>query len=1478
VTPSYVAETAKDDVWEVSIGPAANDPYLSGVVDFPLREYENAQGYKQQVVQLRVWQDVGRYDGFSGSAVTLPKADGAVAAVLTEQQLERTRPRAGGPPSSGTNVLYAVPIAAALLKFNLTTAANTRPVLPGDTSVENFLARALGSTARPVPFGGRTAQLDACDAWLRDGEAPARLLLVAPAGAGKSTLIARWLKRLTPSERPEAGGTYGLQPAPAVVFVPISLDFGTASRESFYQILSARVARAYRRNLAVAGRSYSELREEVTRLIRHRPPTGTLLLVIDGLDEALEWEPGPDFLPAELGPGVRVVASARSTAARPDARAWAEQMGWQRWKDIVLGPLEREDVLDALRDNGELRSTPGLPALATEIYRLAKGGDPLVVGLYVQDVVDHIRDSGTLPDVDALRDSPPGLDAFFDRWWASQQRQWQATRALAESDSAAVSDVFDVLALAFGPLARRDVLALIRALRTWKEAVFTGDRLNRALSTQRFVVPGPTEGSLVVAHPRLAAYRVDQLSKDGESARVEQAYLDWGREVLTRVQQRQLAVADVPVYLIRHLGDHLDRAKASPPQLLPLISREWRQAWDQATDDFEGHLPDAKRLVQAASGAVGTPTVPVEMAVAALAGITDSLQHQDLLSPALAARLLRAGLWTPGKAIGYVRGLSWRDQAATAAHVIRALPDGWDREAAGLIETLDDALLDDLTEAVSSYACWLAGRSLDRAVSYVSHKEWVTSSGPDRSQGGDQYVQAAARVALLPALAERDAARGRKVLRQVLKSHPSEDILRRLVQTVPITTATELLGSAEDPERALIASFGEANPDATGYHDWPAFVSIAAPWLPPDVRRQRLSSALARIEATPIFIAKGLETLGPVLTTELVPKALQLASRLDPLEQFDVYVALAEASAAPHDRARIEAFLRRNTAPALAQRVVVDLVLSRIAAAGLTDLVFEIALASDAPGSGIGALTQVAPYLHERWLGTALELALKESKDGRREGLRAVLARIAEIDPRDGPRQALEATYRVSPREDSQRVASLALSGAPPASWKRELTGISDDALRYTVLAARAARFPMSAKTVDRAVGTLDFFYRSPGLRIAISSMEGSQIPHPALAKRVLNHGLANHDFPLLEAYFTRLADEAGAEQAIREAQQNGYLAAAIAVQACRSILSQDAVDALEAYAIERTRRAAAPRARTSTTKADAILQAQQDRWSLAALLAALLPRNGDDPSHPLWESIAQLLDRKTTAPAWLLLNPHDRFTPAAALSPNRYAAKLLFRLLPRSYLPAANALILKGGLLAGPWWPKGGPNGGYDYSWAVGASALIDSVDPDQLPEFHRMVVRKAQGASSRNVMLSDIAGRYARLGRGAEALAVASDITIYEEVTLREMAFDLPAEDLPMWVATVCQQMSQPDMERERAAVLASASPRWKAASPAIRRNAIRSWLDQPAPTSRNDIIMEITGLSVLLIEVGADPDLLLKVITSDLSLQSLSDLRLL
>ena len=80
--------------------------------------------------------------------------------------------------------------------------------------------------------------------------------------------------------------------------------FDTADRLSTYKILAGRLARAYGENVPLEGRSWDDLREEAARLLRRPPPSGELLLVVDGLDEALEWEPGPGFLPADTAGGV----------------------------------------------------------------------------------------------------------------------------------------------------------------------------------------------------------------------------------------------------------------------------------------------------------------------------------------------------------------------------------------------------------------------------------------------------------------------------------------------------------------------------------------------------------------------------------------------------------------------------------------------------------------------------------------------------------------------------------------------------------------------------------------------------------------------------------------------------------------------------------------------------------------------------------------------------------------------------------------------------------------------------------------------------------------------------------------------------------------------------------------------------------------------------------------------------------------------
>jgi hypothetical protein len=89
--------------------------------------------------------------------------------------------------------------------------------LPTDyaSRIQNFLDAYLDTPSRPVPFGGRGTDLASLDAWLDNPDVPPYLLLVAPAGRGKSALLVRWSQRLL--ARSDL----------AVVFLPISIRFRT---------------------------------------------------------------------------------------------------------------------------------------------------------------------------------------------------------------------------------------------------------------------------------------------------------------------------------------------------------------------------------------------------------------------------------------------------------------------------------------------------------------------------------------------------------------------------------------------------------------------------------------------------------------------------------------------------------------------------------------------------------------------------------------------------------------------------------------------------------------------------------------------------------------------------------------------------------------------------------------------------------------------------------------------------------------------------------------------------------------------------------------------------------------------------------------------------------------------------------------------------------------------------------------------------
>jgi hypothetical protein len=159
-----------------------------------------------------------------------------------------------------------------------------------------------------VPFGGRDPELGHLDRWLAHENAPARLVLAAPAGRGRSALLVHWVQRLKKVGRVGTGDDQW-----RLVFVPISIRFGTNRPEVFYEALAARLAEVVGRPLEAPRTEPAANFEDQCRILLDQIVAGSLhvLLIIDGIDEALGEGFGASWFPRATGSHVRLLVSAR---------------------------------------------------------------------------------------------------------------------------------------------------------------------------------------------------------------------------------------------------------------------------------------------------------------------------------------------------------------------------------------------------------------------------------------------------------------------------------------------------------------------------------------------------------------------------------------------------------------------------------------------------------------------------------------------------------------------------------------------------------------------------------------------------------------------------------------------------------------------------------------------------------------------------------------------------------------------------------------------------------------------------------------------------------------------------------------------------------------------------------------------------------------------------------------------------------------
>lgn len=451
----------------------------------------------------------------------------------------------------------------------------------GTVEIENFLIEYLGTPTQPVPFGGRAAELAALDAWLADPNAPPYALLTGQAGRGKSALLVRWADSLVKRDLAR------------VVFVPINIRFNTALKSVTFTTLAARLSEIYGEPVKQADLSAEQWHEVCRSYLNRTPPPGNpLVVILDGLDQAADWQAGPGLFPERPPPDVRVVVSVRSGEDDLDQPDWLHRLGWDKFdvgRRFPLSDLSQSGVNDVLATVAAQFDRPATrEAVMNELLRLSQG-DPLVLRLHVDALTSRAGQVAALSPGD-LKTLKPGLDGYIRRWDANLRRRYAAKPRLIQ----AVRVLINLCATALGPLTQQDLLTLA------PDALTDDHLLEEAVrAADNFIIEDEVRHSYAFGHLRLGEFFIAQLSPEEQQA-WQDRFLIYGRETLAALEAGTLRPDDAPAYIVQYYGAHLSRAAAPASDFYALLNHNWLNAWLRMEDSYSGFLNDVERAWQQA--------------------------------------------------------------------------------------------------------------------------------------------------------------------------------------------------------------------------------------------------------------------------------------------------------------------------------------------------------------------------------------------------------------------------------------------------------------------------------------------------------------------------------------------------------------------------------------------------------------------------------------------------------------------------------------------------------------------------------------------------------------------------------------------------------------------------------------------------------------------------------------------------------------
>jgi hypothetical protein len=1330
--------------------------------------------------------------GFSGAPVILrldldPATPGPTEVVIG--MIRRKMRNLQEPDRAGGGLVYATPMTSATQWAEISDAfAETiRVRLPSEIPIMNFVDRYLGGRGEDVAFGGRDDELRKLSDWLDAPSGPRLMLVTGPAGRGKSALLVRWVREM--QER-SALSNQRLH----VVFVPVTLRWELASRQAVVEAMGSRIAAAY-------GHDVSKVPAPAAAIeyLRDDPPPGErVVVVLDGLDEAKGWDVGHSLIPTDLAPNVRVLVSARHTADRPSWDAWRQALGWpRRVQGITLERLSLEGVGAAIRGGGRtLRLVADDPAAVQELARLS-GGEPFVLALYLEELeLNDVTHASTY--LKTLAGRQPGLAEFMDGWFRDQRSLWGLS---FEEMDRSVQTLFGLLAHALGPLPKRDLLMLARRLGPLETADF--ERAWTAL--KRLVVWAPQAHAFTLAHPLLSAYGIQRLQDTDGHPAIRDVFLKWGFETNRDLASRVLKPGDARPYIVRHFGRHLVGAQADLAELAVLTSSTWRDAWEAATTDFEGHLEDID-VVQQAAGRINDravargelpPVLREQIRSAVLRA--DAAGRAAIILPPLAAQLVRWDLWPATRALGLVRHIASPENRGYALAVV--IPH-LKRDELNIAEQLLSELegIDPLAygPALAAFVGRLAELGeVDRAIATA------VAQPPGFARGLAQVRLSSYRQnGLDPGFLEEIVSDVRAASGS-LEQSDLVDLVTRAVPVERVQRTDAIEADADGAARAIIAAIEEPWYDGRptrGRDPWaflhPEWLASVAPWLRPQTLEHTVDAILTRISARKRFDSEGtLVAIAPFLSEADTVRALQTLDRIVPDPAGRIRVVARLLPRLPTEMANplvvwVSEQLDTLFEGSFIRDDLVD-VIPVIAALGLEAPLLRAIRRQSDDWDRSTWLRALVPHLDDSLVRDALVIAREGRHEVQQESVAVVLGRLAEFSI-DSAAEALETAERLATDEDERRLASLLVRSIQEAPDLDSLLSLRDPHLRLGGIAASVELgATVSASELVRLVESFGVRETVPAkLGVDAFSILLDRLPDGELAaisatahrltEVTWHHQLAE----IIVGYLTRLVRTFGSEAVLpRSASVWPEPWAAIAIAQ-----GLDAVDS-EGLVLR--------------------LRSTEDALWSSAVEAALL-RHASATDRPF---AYQLLMSGIEPFAFRLYPRHGHLL--VNLLPEDLRRETIDRLYPTEYLRGESISVR------------------FD-TWASNLVHLIPVLEVDHL---HAVlpVVSTVGSSGTRDELKAAIAARLAALGASNEAFDLLRDLSGAAQGTaLAGMAQSIDDHSLARWYDSVHEMLTLPIWRATRAFAWAQAKGRILRLPPADRWALVSRWLDQSVDRS--------------------------------------------